>query len=125
MSQSLVAGEDIGDLLADRHDGVEGVHGGLGDNGDLPPAQATQLVPIQGQDVAPAHHDAAAGDARRRNQQPHDGGCDRRLAAAGGAGQPHHLAAADAEAEPIGADDAATSTGVLTGVVLHAQVLDT
>ena len=120
-----MGGQDVGDLLADRHDGVEGVHSGLGDDGDLPPAQAAQLARLQGQDIAPAHQDTAGGDTRRGAQQSHDRGRDRGLAAAGGTGQAHHLIPPDGEAEPVDADDAATSARAITGVVLDAQVLDT
>ena len=94
--------DSVSDLLADGDDGVEGVHSGLGDDGDLPPAQAAQLARLQGQDITPAHQDTA-----------------------GGTGQAHHLVPPDSEAEPVDADDAATSAGTITGVVLDAQVLDT
>src|SRR6185437_9431681 len=82
--------------LADRHAGVERGVGILEDDLRLAP-EATQLVRIEGQQVAPVEANASRIWLDQPQHQPAHG----RLAAAGLADQPQRLAALDRKANAI------------------------
>ena len=99
-----VGDEDVGELLADRHDGVQGVHRALEDHGCLRPAERAHLAVRELADgdaraVGVVEDDGSAGDDGRRLQQPLHAVGEGGLAAAGLAGQAQDLAAADLEGD--------------------------
>ena len=119
LGEPLVGRIDVGDLVADRHDGVERVHRALEHHRHLPPAERTQFVRAQREHVCAAEPDRSTRDDRRVAQQPQDGVRDRRLAAAGLSGQAEHLALTDGEAHAV---DGAHRTGIRH--VFHREVGD-
>jgi hypothetical protein len=103
--------------------GVEGRRGGLGDVGDLPPAQAAQPGGLEAEDVAavevtlpPVISTAAAVGHRRE--------ADGRLARAGFADQAHHLAAGERQRDAVDDGDALGRLAGGIGGGLDPQVAD-
>ena len=94
LGRGQVGAQRVQQLLADPQHRVERVHRALEDDGDLPPAQRTQLrrrraehVEVAARDAPAVVGDAAAGDHRRRAQQPDRAVGERRLATAALAGE--------------------------------------
>ena len=67
-----MAGDGLGDLLADRKDRIEGSHRLLKDHRDLVAAHLAHLLGIERQKLAPLQLDAAFDAAGDLRQKPHD-----------------------------------------------------
>ncbi len=93
------------DLVADPHDGVEGGHGFLEDDGDLAATEGAEVAVRQGEEFAALPADGA-GDAGGGAQQSEDGEGGDGFAGAGFADEAEDFAALKGEA------DAADDVGV-------------
>ena len=91
----------LDELVTDPGDRIEGVHGALGDHGDLLPAIAPDLIRVQHGQIAAVEHNPAADDAAVFGQQAHDRLGDGRLAAARFADQPQGAAGLNFEGNVI------------------------
>lgn len=95
---AVVGAQDVGELVADAHERVEGVHGALQDDRQGGPAVAAQPAFAQGDEVdgfavAGVVDDAAGGGDRGWALQPGQGGDEGGFAGAGFAGDAEDLAA--------------------------------
>ena len=98
----IMKANDLHDLVADRHDRVQGCHGILEDHRDIVAADLTDFMRTLLADVLAVQNDLAADDASGRiRNQIQDGKCCCRLACAGLADQSHTLALVDREADTV------------------------
>ena len=91
--------ERLGDLAADRVDGIERRHRLLQDQADLAAADRAHRPLVEGQQVAAVEPDRAADDPPRRVDQAQDRQRGQRLAAARLADQGQRLAGVEREAD--------------------------
>ena len=94
---SQVGPQRAGDLVSDRHGGVEGGHGVLEDHGHLRAPEFPHLGLAQGGELLASKADAAAHDLPARRQQAHDRYSGHGLSAPGLTHQPDRFAGANRE----------------------------
>ncbi len=111
--------DDLGDLAADRHDGIEAGRRLLEDDADPAAADVAHLRFRQLRDVGAGDVDAARADAAAVGQQPQDGKRRHRLAAAGLAHQREGFAALDGQRQRIDRADEA-----VVGIEFGREVVD-
>jgi hypothetical protein len=117
----IVRKDGVDQLIADRHDRVERVHGALENHRDLVPAESLQLVVAHGQDVETLEADIAAGDDGGGLEQAQQGQGNGRLAAAGLPREPKDLAWGDIETDAIDGPHGANFGLVLDRKIAHFE----
>ena len=116
----VVQQQDLQDLIAHGHQGVERGHRVLEDHRGLFAAEGAHLVFTSGQHVLAFDEDLAAGDLRRHvRQDTHDGLGDRGLARAGLAHEAQGTALFQREAHAVDGVDGLAVLGIDDGQVFY------
>ena len=102
----------VAHLLAHGHHRVEGVHGALHDDREVPPADVAELLVAHLGHLLAAEGDAPAGDAGGRGEQLADGEHERRLAATGLADDGEELSTVEVEVDVVDGHDRSVVGGV-------------
>lgn len=99
---TLMFANGLGQLLADRHHGIERCHWLLKDHRDIAAAHAAHRTVGELREFAPFELDAAGGDPQRGfRQEPHDSKRSHGFARAALAGNAQRFAAHEVEADGI------------------------
>ena len=116
----LVKLDDLRDLVAHPHNGVQGGHGILKDHGDLIAADLSQLAVLHLEQILPVEEDLSAADlGGGLGQKPQNGQGGGGLARAGLAHQTQGLALFDGEADAVDRLDHR-----VVGAVVNGQIFD-